>query len=62
VTAFITRDDGPPAAHELLVFEYPHAVIQLPAGTVDSGEAFEAKAVEATRLAGLTLTGESVIP
>ncbi len=40
VTAFITRGTG--AARALLVFESPNSGIQLPAGTVEAGEAVEA--------------------
>lgn len=39
VTAFITRSTG--EARELLVFQTPDAGIQLPAGTVEAGEAVE---------------------
>jgi 8-oxo-dGTP pyrophosphatase MutT (NUDIX family) len=36
VTAFVTRDTG--QGHDLLLFEHPHAGIQIPAGTVEPGE------------------------
>ncbi len=57
VVAFITRarDEGA----ELLLFQHPHAGIQLPAGTVEAGEAPSAaarrEAQEETGLDGLTL-------
>lgn len=57
VVALITRarDDGP----ELLLFQHPHAGIQLPAGTVEEGEAPSAAALreaqEETGLDGLAL-------
>ncbi len=57
VTAFITRSsqDG----HYLLLFEHPHAGIQIPAGTVEAGETPEAaafrEAAEETGLTALTL-------
>ena len=60
VTALITRPG--PAGPELLVFEHPHAGVQLPAGTVEEGESFEAAAMreawEETGALGLTLVGE----
>ena len=37
VTAFVTQEA--PQGVELLLFEHPHAGIQLPAGTVELGEA-----------------------
>ncbi|MBN1287486.1 MAG: NUDIX domain-containing protein [Anaerolineae bacterium] len=53
VTAFITR------GQELLVFEHPNAGVQIPAGTVEVGEAPEAAALreagEETGLASLSI-------
>ena len=43
VAAFVTRGDGP--ERELLVFRHPRAGIQLPAGTVEAGEAIEVAAL-----------------
>lgn len=43
VTCFITRGSGD--ARELLLLHHPSAGIQLPAGTVELGESFEAAAV-----------------
>lgn len=57
VTAFITRQsqDG----YDLLLFEHPYAGVQIPAGTVERGEAPEAavmrEAAEETGLTGLTV-------
>ena len=52
VTAFITRQEGEEA--ELLLFEHPNAGLQLPAGTVEEGEAHLAAAIrEATEETGL---------
>jgi 8-oxo-dGTP pyrophosphatase MutT (NUDIX family) len=42
VTAFVLRPT--PAGAELLLFRHPHAGVQLPAGTVEPGEALEAAA------------------
>ncbi len=47
VTAFITRGSG--AAAELLVFQHPTAGIQVPAGTVDPDEDFEAAGLREAR-------------
>lgn len=47
VTAFITRSRG--ATHELLLFEHPYAGIEIPAGTVEPGEAPQAAALRETR-------------
>jgi 8-oxo-dGTP pyrophosphatase MutT (NUDIX family) len=53
VTAFVTRGAGREV--ELLVFEHPSAGIQLPAGTVEAGEAHaQAAAREAAEETGLT--------
>lgn len=53
VTAFITRPA--PDGHSLLLFEHPHAGIQIPAGTVEAGETPQAAAVrEAAEETGLT--------
>jgi len=58
VAAFITRkrDSG----LELLLFEHPHAGIQIPAGTVEPSESPEGaalrEAVEETGLSGLTIS------
>jgi 8-oxo-dGTP pyrophosphatase MutT (NUDIX family) len=63
VTALITRPrpDGP----ELLVFEHPSAGVQLPAGTVEEGESFEAAALreawEETGALGLQLVRELAV-
>jgi 8-oxo-dGTP pyrophosphatase MutT (NUDIX family) len=52
VTAFVTRPT--PAGAELLLFQHPHAGIQIPAGTVEEGEAVEQAALrEATEETGL---------
>jgi 8-oxo-dGTP pyrophosphatase MutT (NUDIX family) len=52
VTAFVTRTTTQGA--ELLLFEHPHAGIQLPAGTVEAGEAHDlAAAREAYEETGL---------
>jgi 8-oxo-dGTP pyrophosphatase MutT (NUDIX family) len=57
VTAFITR--AGPAGPELLLFEHPHAGLQLPAGTVEPGEPHRAaalrEAAEESGLPGLTV-------
>ena len=57
VTAFITRER--PSGRELLVFQHPNADVQLPAGTVEPGEALETavlrEAEEETGLIHLTL-------
>ena len=57
VTAFVTRST--PAGDDLLLFEHPHAGIQIPAGTVEAGEAPEdavqREATEETGLDGLAL-------
>jgi 8-oxo-dGTP pyrophosphatase MutT (NUDIX family) len=59
VTAFITRpsQDGP----DLLLFEHPHAGVQIPAGTVEDDE-IPAQAVirEAVEETGLSLSAMSV--
>ena len=53
VTAFVTRTA--PQGVELLLFEHPYAGIQLPAGTVENGEAHDvAAAREAREETGLT--------
>lgn len=53
VTAIVTR--AAPQGTELLLFEHPHAGIQLPAGTVEAGEAHDvAAAREAREETGLT--------
>lgn len=53
VTAFVTR--AAPEGVELLLFEHPYAGIQLPAGTVEAGEAHAvAAAREASEETGLT--------
>lgn len=41
----MTRSSGSSSGHELLVFQHPDAGIQLPAGTVEPGEAFETAAL-----------------
>jgi 8-oxo-dGTP pyrophosphatase MutT (NUDIX family) len=52
VTAFVTRKS--PQGSELLLFEHPHAGIQLPAGTVEANEPHElAAAREASEETGL---------
>jgi len=52
VTALITRDTG--AGPELLIFQHPYAGVQIPAGTVQAGEATEVAVVrEATEETGL---------
>lgn len=55
VTAFVTRPA--PAGTELLLFQHPNAGIQIPAGTVEEGEAPEQAAVrevfEETGLSGV---------
>jgi 8-oxo-dGTP pyrophosphatase MutT (NUDIX family) len=57
VTAFVTRGEG--TERELLVFRHPRAGIQLPAGTVERGEAIEAavlrEVAEETGLTQLTI-------
>jgi 8-oxo-dGTP pyrophosphatase MutT (NUDIX family) len=57
VTAFMTREK--PTGLELLLFRHPSAGIQLPAGTVETGEAPEAAALreagEESGLRGLQL-------
>ena len=53
VTAFITRDT--PRQREVLVFEHPVGMIQIPAGTVEVGESVaEAALREAQEETGLT--------
>ncbi len=53
VTALVTR--AAPRGVELLLFEHPYAGIQLPAGTVEAGEAHDAAAArEASEETGLT--------
>jgi 8-oxo-dGTP pyrophosphatase MutT (NUDIX family) len=47
VTAFIIREQG--KRPELLLFEHPHAGIQIPAGTVDQGETPEQAVVREIR-------------
>lgn len=47
VTAFVTRMAN--GRRELLLFQHPYAGIQLPAGTVEPGEAPEAAAVRETQ-------------
>ena len=47
VTAFVTRGDSD--GRELLVFRHPSAGIQLPAGTVEAGEAIEAAVLREVR-------------
>lgn len=57
VTLFITRET--PGGRELLLFEHPTAGVQIPAGTVEEGEAVEAAALreagEESGLAGFTI-------
>ena len=57
VTAFVTRET--PHGRDLLLFEHPYAGIQIPAGTVEPGEAIAAAALreafEETGLTGLQL-------
>jgi 8-oxo-dGTP pyrophosphatase MutT (NUDIX family) len=57
VTAFVTRGDG--TERELLVFRHPSAGIQLPAGTVEPGEAIAAavrrEVAEETELTQVTI-------
>ncbi|MDX2161581.1 MAG: NUDIX domain-containing protein [bacterium] len=59
VTAFVTRTSA--AGRELLVFEHPHAGVQLPAGTVEANEEPEQAALrevrEETGLVRLSLRG-----
>ncbi len=59
VTAFVTRRTE--QGYDLLLFEHPHAGVQIPAGTVEAGEAPEAAAlrevVEETGLEGLAVHG-----
>jgi 8-oxo-dGTP pyrophosphatase MutT (NUDIX family) len=45
VTSFVTRETEPSGTSELLVFRHPDAGVQLPAGSVEPGEAFEAAAL-----------------
>jgi ADP-ribose pyrophosphatase YjhB (NUDIX family) len=47
IAAFVTRREGP--ERELLVFRHPSAGIQLPAGTVEAGEAIEVAALREVR-------------
>ena len=47
VTAFITRPS--PQGGELLLFEHPYAGVQIPAGTVEEGEAPRQAALRETR-------------
>jgi 8-oxo-dGTP pyrophosphatase MutT (NUDIX family) len=47
VTAFVTRTVN--GRRELLLFEHPYAGIQIPAGTVEPGEAPEAAAIRETQ-------------
>src|SRR5215207_1214137 len=52
VTAFVTRSVN--GRRELLLFQHPYAGIQIPAGTVEQGEAPEAAAIrEAQEETGL---------
>jgi len=57
VTAFVTRETQ--AGEQLLLFEHPHAGIQIPAGTVEHGETPEQavlrEAAEETGLTALTM-------
>ena len=58
VTCFITREGA--QGTDLLLFEHPHAGIQIPAGTVEPGETPEEaavrEAVEETGLVNLAIT------
>jgi 8-oxo-dGTP pyrophosphatase MutT (NUDIX family) len=62
VTAFVTRVPRAGSAPELLVFRHPRAGVQLPAGSVEPGEAIDAAAlrevVEETALEGAALVGK----
>jgi len=59
-TAVVTRGNGP--LRELLVFEHARTGLQLPAGTVEHGETFQAAAIrelaEETGIANATLHAE----
>lgn len=56
VTAFVLRPS--PAGPELLLFEHPYAGVQIPAGTVEPGEALEAAVRrEVAEETGLQLVG-----
>ena len=46
-TGFVTRRRG--ARSDILVFRHPHAGVQLPAGTVESGESVETAAIREIR-------------
>lgn len=60
VTAFITRDTD--AGRELLIFKHPNAGIQLPAGTMETGETPEIAVLrEVSEESGLGLTAVRIV-